>query len=726
MRDVVAGLVTVVAASTGSGKSMMLPGALADQSDHQIIVLAPRRFLAMDAAFNVAELAELKIGAEVGYALGQMDGESAQRSHDTRLLYCTYGYAISSGLINKAQTVVLDEVHEADEQISLARAILYQRKSRDPALRLLEMSATVDAQAQARYWQTVAKTAVHIVAAKALACDVIHESPSAAGTKERSAEQIVVDLLEQGRKGIILFRPGVREVENSVLALKNLLAGSKHKYVEVVGMHGGTPSDQRHQARKIPQADFCKIIVGTNVIESGVNLRWLDAGVSDGFRKIPYHRDDTGAAALVSEDLPQAGLLQQIGRVNRDPATTGFERGLFVLHAKKNFEMRRPQNGPSLQRQALSGIAFHAASLGYNPTRLTWDIASNVHHAALPARLDQAKQELIRLGLMDADWRLTRDGAFIKHLPVTPETGALLCEASRLDAARMRAKTHTPRVMRDAVIMAALIESHGLRHDPRKGHKADQHRTSDLLDGMNAFRILRRLPLAQTILDATESFLAAATDEQLAQIQKDRAVFTVECLKHNVSFNGFVEVARLADEITARLVGQDKGIRVEARRSDDTYDAERYGELQQCILNAHANRLFLFENEGARDLLRDFGKNRNDWGQPFNGYRIGRSSIVPIPLAGSLMLGTLREVQAESKESQIPLIVLTEVTMLPVEVFINWALARAALHQPVVSKVVIDKGILAGLYVDKAGFEMILPARLHALARGLLADQENQ
>ena len=92
--------------------------------------------------------------------------------------------------------------------------------------------------------------------------------------------------------------------------------------------------------------------------EFGVNLRWLDAGVSDGYRKIPYHRDDTGAAALVREDQPQAGLLQQVGRINRDPAATGFERGLFILHAKKNFDARIHQNGPAIQRQSLRASVF--------------------------------------------------------------------------------------------------------------------------------------------------------------------------------------------------------------------------------------------------------------------------------------------------------------------------------------------------------------------------------
>ena len=719
VRDVLAGKVTVVAASTGSGKSMMLPGALADASDHQIVVLAPRRFLAVDAAFNVAELAGIKIGDKVGYALGQMDGESSLRSHETKLLYCTYGYAISSGLINKAKTIVLDEVHEADEHISLARAILRERKTANPALRILEMSATVDAPAQARYWQDIAKTSTHAVAGKALACDVIHESTMLAGNKDRTAEEIAISLLEQNRKGIVVFRPGVKEVENSVLTLKKQLSDKGMRDVDVVGIHGGTPSDERRAARRAPEKGRRKIIVGTNVIESGVNLRWLDAGVSDGYRKIPYHRDDTGAGALVLEDQPQSGLLQQIGRINRDPAATGFERGLFILHSKKTFETRRLQNGPAIQRQSLNGIAFHAASLGYDPTKLTWDITSAAHTAALPSRLEQAKQELMRLQLVHDDWSLTKEGEFIKHLPVSPETGAMLCEAKTLDEQRMRESGKPPRVMRDIVIIAAITESHGLRHDTKTGHKGDQHRTSDLLDGMNAFRAIRKEPIAQTVLAATESFIANASGDELTLLQQQRKELEALCLKQNVSLNGFVEVARLADEISSRLGQRDSGIRVDPRTETDKYDAERYGELQRCILNAHANRLFIYEHGGLRDLLRDYDKRRSDAGHPFNGYEVGRGSIVLPPKDGDLMVGELREVRRDKTSDQVALIALTNVTLIPADVFINWSAAHMARHQAIISDGAVHDGKLNATYAGCARFEIpVLPA-LHGKANAL-------
>ncbi|MDR3448524.1 MAG: DEAD/DEAH box helicase [Alphaproteobacteria bacterium] len=723
VRDVRAGLVTVVAASTGSGKTMMLPGALADVSDHQIVVLVPRRFLAIDAAFNVAELAGTKMGDKVGYALGQMDGESSQRSGETRVLYCTYGYALSSGLINKAQTIILDEVHEADEQISLARAVLRERKTAEPDLRILEMSATVDAEAQARYWQPIAKTSVHAVAAKALDCDVENESPMQAGGNDRTIEQIALDLLKQGRKGIAIFRYGVKIVENSVLELKKQLASAGLRDVDIVGIHGGTPSDERRAARRAPESGRRKIIVGTNVIESGVNLRWLDAGLSDGYRNVPYRRDDTGADALVQEDLPQSGLLQQIGRVNRDPAATGFPRGLFLLHAKKPFDLRRPQNSPAIQRENLIGVAFRAASLGYDPTKLTWDIAGAAHIAALQPRLDQAKRELMRLHLVHDDWSLTQEGIFIRHLPVSPEVGAMLYEAKRVDEQRLRSPGQPPRVMRDVVIIAAIMESHGLRQDTKLGHKGDQHRTSDLLDAMNAFRALRREPVAEKVLAATESVLANASEEELAVLQTERAELQALCLKQNVSLNGFVEVARLAGEIANRLGQLDTGIRVDTRAEDDKYDAERYGEVQRCILNAHANRLFVYENDGLRDLLRDFGRNRSDAGKPFNGYELARGSIVAPPKEGALLAGALREIPSK-QAGEPPLLVLTDVTSIPPEVFIAWASARAADHQPIAEDGVIENGRFNAVYAGKARFEIPVPPQMRAIASHL-ASQPN-
>lgn len=788
VKDVLESKVTVLAAPTGSGKSMLLPSALADAGDDQVVVLVPRRFLATDAACNVAELSGAELGEEVGFALGQVNGERSMHGPDTKLLFCTYGYALRSGLINKARTIVLDEVHEGDEHISLARAVLHQRKRKDPGLRILEMSATVNAEAQAAFWKDIAPTSVHHAESLKPACDLIHESPMLAGNNGRTIEQVVVDLLENGAgdrrwhasadpatdneaedyakmleqfgnvsgkgcNGIAVFRGGVKEVETTVANLQRLLQSSGIRHVEVVGIHGSTPSDERRAARLPPKKGWRKIIVGTNVIESGVNLLWVDAGVSDGVRKVPHHRADTGAETLVEEDLPQSGIIQQMGRVNRNSAMTGFDKGIFILHAKNNFEQRRRQNGPAIEHESIMAPAFHAASLGYDPTRLKWDVSPQ-HVSALPARLERAQEELARLELVHGDWSLTHEGEFIRNLPVSPEMGAMLNEARHIDEQHLRAGKPS-RALRDTVIIAAIAESRSLKVSSKDNHHGDQHGTSDLLDALNAYRAIvihaNKRGILKPVLDKTsESFLATASQPELQELHGQRDVLAEQYEKYNMSLNGFLQVTQLVAEIGARLNAKG-GITLQPITADETYDAARYNELKRCILNGSSNKLFQFEHDGLRDLLRDHGHQQRENGQPFSGYELAESSIISKRMSeGALVTGQLREVKPKRKPSATrdepqtrgkkknggengrdTLLVVSNATVIPPEVFVSWVKGKAE-RSPMgdmSQDIIVDShlspdGRLHANYAGKARFEVPLPPAIRAEAKGMLGLEE--
>ena len=749
LRDVLANIVTVVAAPTGSGKSMMLPSALADAVDEQVVVLVPRRFLATDAACNVAELSDTKLGNEVGFALGQVNGEKSLHVPSTRLLFCTYGYALRSGLINTAKNIVLDEVHEGDEHISLARGVLHTRKTHEPTLRILEMSATVNAPAQASFWKDIATTTIHLAEGGKPTCILLQESPMRAGNQDRTIEQVVISLLQgetgQARNGIAVFRGGIKEVENSVLDLKRHLQIHRIANVEVVGIHGSTPSHERRAARLPPAEGKRKVIVGTNVIESGVNLLWVDAGVSDGVRKVPHHREDTGADVLLTQDLPQSGVTQQMGRVNRNPAITGFEQGIFILHAANSFEQRIKQNGPEIERSSLLAPAFHAASLGYNPTTLKWDVGA-AYAPSLPSRLEHAKQDLQRLELVHPDWSLTDEGRAISHLPVSPATGAMLGEARRIDEQRLRSG-EPARTLRDTIILAALAETRSLKLDSKSGHYGDQHATSDQIDAMNAYRTIVSQAEHQKIFEpilrkSNEDFLATANEQQLAELQTQRLALEQICAHQNMTLNGFIQVAQLVEEISVRLEKK-RGVDLrQPLRADEKYDAARYDELKRCLLNGHVNTVFQFEHGGLRDLLRDTGNRKRANGLPFSGYELAATSMVnPRIPDGTLIVGNLREVMPKrkpmanadsarvsiKKESNAsgPLLVVDQATIIPQSVFINWAKDRAE-RAVTIEMAIITNGHIApdgklhSNYAGKARFEMSLSSKAQSEAQHLL------
>jgi HrpA-like RNA helicase len=458
--SVQAGKVAVLTSDTGSGKTLYANTLLSDQTDGQVVVLVPRRFLATNAAETVAELAGVALGKEVGFAVGRQSGDESQFSDDTKLLFATYGYAISSGLLMSAKTIVADEVHEAGIDTSLARAILHRRMETDPTLRVVEMSATIDATKQAGYWQDRGETAVHQADGRTFPCETRFVKPN-----QKSLAQTAIDLIQNdNRKGIAVFKPGKQECEDEANAIR-ALARQNGIEIEVSTIYGEMDSQQRRAATRAPKEGVPKVIIGTNVIESGVNIAWLDAGISDGTGKISHYNERTGAKALRLEDLPQWRITQQEGRVKR------FQPGIFVLHSTTPFNDRQERTIPEIERAPLTELVMHCAALKLNPEELKFD--SNIDRQ----KLINARDKLERLGLITKEYDLTKAGKYVSNLPVGPETGAMLWEAKKQGK------------LADAIELAAVMEVGGLRADFRSSHRLDS--TSDNLDSLKAFRQFR-------------------------------------------------------------------------------------------------------------------------------------------------------------------------------------------------------------------------------------------
>ena len=454
--SVLSGKVTLLSSATGSGKTLYQSTHLADMSDGQIFVLVPNRFLAMNAAKTVAELSQCELGIDVGYAVGSQAGDVSCWNKSTKLVFVTNGYALASDLVNTATTFVLDEVHESSMDLSNIRALLYHRLMRGESIRILEMSATMDIKHQAAYWGAVAKTKVFQIDGKTFDCELRHRP---AGTVEAE----VMNLIEEGRRGILVFRPGVGEVQETARQIERLVRRSKFT-VEILQIYGDMDYHERNEAVVPPAEGQVKVLVGTNVVESGANIPWLDCGVSCGKGKQNGVRPETGATFLELIDLPQWRLSQEEGRVKR------FQPGIFILCSDKSFEEREQATSPEIKRLALTELVMRCAGLGLRTHELNFDYAPN------PEQAREAELKLQRLGLVDSECRLTEAGSIVSGLPIGPETGAMLWHAKQLGC------------LGAMLPLAAVIEVGGLRRNPARSHGLDT--TSDYLDALEAFRLM--------------------------------------------------------------------------------------------------------------------------------------------------------------------------------------------------------------------------------------------
>ncbi|KFO93644.1 Putative ATP-dependent RNA helicase DHX57, partial [Buceros rhinoceros silvestris] len=153
--------VLVVSGMTGCGKTTQIPQFILDASlqGHpsgvaNIICTQPRRISAISVAERVARERTERTGLTVGY---QIRLESV-KSSATRLLYCTAGVLLrrlEGDLTLQGIThVIVDEVHERTEESDFLLLVLKDIMVQRPDLRVILMSATLNAELFSRYFHS--------------------------------------------------------------------------------------------------------------------------------------------------------------------------------------------------------------------------------------------------------------------------------------------------------------------------------------------------------------------------------------------------------------------------------------------------------------------------------------------------------------------------------------------------------------------------------------------
>src|ERR1700760_626762 len=141
----------VIEAPPGAGKTTRVPPALLEIVSGDVIVLEPRRI--------AARLAARRVAAERGEAVGQTVGDQGRFeeavSRRTRLRFVTEGILtrrlLSDPTLKGVSAVCLDEFHERHLEGDLALVLPNRLQKTRSDLRVIVMSATLDAEAIATF-----------------------------------------------------------------------------------------------------------------------------------------------------------------------------------------------------------------------------------------------------------------------------------------------------------------------------------------------------------------------------------------------------------------------------------------------------------------------------------------------------------------------------------------------------------------------------------------------
>lgn len=142
--------VVVVSGATGSGKTTQVPQYILEKATNDgkpvsIVCTQPRRIAAVSVAERVASERGEKAGESVGFQVKL----HSKKSRDTRLMFCTTGVLLrklqSDHTLEAYTHVLVDEVHERSVETDFLLLLLKDILVKRPSLRLVLMSATLDA-----------------------------------------------------------------------------------------------------------------------------------------------------------------------------------------------------------------------------------------------------------------------------------------------------------------------------------------------------------------------------------------------------------------------------------------------------------------------------------------------------------------------------------------------------------------------------------------------------
>ena len=607
----------VLVAPTGSGKTTQVPQMILDSGlagQKRIVVLQPRRVAARTVAARVAWERGTPLGQEVGYQVRFDD----QTSLGTRICFVTEGILLrwlqGDPLLQDVSTIIFDEFHERNllSDVALALAKRLQRQER-PDLRLLVMSATLEAEPVAEYLSKAPESQPGTVETPVLHSEGISfpvEVRYLEQHDERPASEQACDVIEQivaaGEPGdILVFMPGMGEINATIGAARSIRAG---ECLAFIPLHGDLPPEEQDLA--FAPNPLRKVVVATNVAETSVTIDGIRHVIDAGLARVARYDAERGISTLFIEPISRASADQRKGRAGRT--------GPGICHRlwTESGQLNRPErNTPEIQRSDLAEVVLLLHSLGVRKAA-TFDWLDKPD----PQAVERAEKLLQTLGALKSSalpnaapapdekrerGDLTAIGARMLHLPMHPRYSRMLVEAARYGCVPATALCAALVSGRDMMVRLGRDDAH--IKEARELFEASQE--SDFHTLMRAY-----------------------------QFAKNKGFNAESCRRHGIH----AQTARQIDDTFDQILQLARNLVAEPALPAESFPAGQ-DPLLRCLMTGFIDQLCRRRSSGTLECDLTEGRSGT----------LMRESVVQS--ANLLVAGTIREVPGRGSE---PLVLL--------------------------------------------------------------------
>ncbi|KGN52121.1 DExH-box ATP-dependent RNA helicase DExH5, mitochondrial [Cucumis sativus] len=480
--------VIIISGETGCGKTTQVPQFILESEIESlrgavcsIICTQPRRISAMSVSERVAFERGEKLGESVGYKV-RLEG---MKGRDTHLLFCTTGILLRRLLVDRnlkgITHVIVDEIHERGMNEDFLLIVLKDLLPRRPELRLILMSATLDAELFSSYFGGA--QIIHIPGfthpvrthfledilemtgyrltpynqiddygqektwkmskqaprkRKTQIASTIEDALTAADFKEYSLqtqeslscwnpdclgfnliEYLLVRICESETPGAILvFMTGWDDISSLKEKLQSHPLLGDPTRVMLLACHGSMASSEQRLIFTEPDKGVRKVVLATNIAETSITINDVVYVLDCGKAKETSYDALNNTPCLLPSWISKVSAQQRRGRAGRvQPGEC------YHLYPRCVFGSFSEYQLPEILRTPLQSLCLQIKSLKLGSIS---EFLSRALQSPELLAVQNAIEYLKIIGAFDESENLTVLGRYLTMLPMEPKLGKML------------------------------------------------------------------------------------------------------------------------------------------------------------------------------------------------------------------------------------------------------------------------------------------------------------
>ena len=366
------------------------------------------------------------LGKQVGYSIRFEDMTDPKT---TILKYMTDGLLFREAMndpdLDRYSTIILDEAHERTVATDILMALLKSIVKRRKDLKIIIMSATLDALKFQKYFTIGEPPPLFEVSGRTHPVEIFYTQEPEPDYVEAAIRTVLMIHRTEDPGDILLFLTGQEEIEDACRKIKieanDLIAIDPDTVgpLSCIPLYSSLPLQQQQRIfdpappPRVPDGPpGRKVIVSTNIAETSLTVDGIVYVVDPGFSKQKLYNPRIRVESLLVTPISRSSAQQRAGRAGRTRPGKCFR-----LFTEKDFRKELEEHmPPEILRCNLASTVLDLVKAGVKDfVRFDWV------DAPAPETLMRALELLNFLAALDDDGNLTSLGAKMSEFPLDPK-----------------------------------------------------------------------------------------------------------------------------------------------------------------------------------------------------------------------------------------------------------------------------------------------------------------